>query len=761
MEDPGIHRGVVWFDNVFPFKLAIFDPRSYFIKSYAEELISGKYQSLLPLKFPEGAEFKATKVEPNLKEGGLYLEFKYKGGTIEEAVDAIQKHVKENNVRSSFNFSRVNAFEVKGTPWVEDLVSRKPSTRLHVEFHGPDLTVESLFREFRGFGRIVDITLQPSSSKDLPRFASVEFLSKRSATSARNCIHGEVFDGTRLAIGYEKTPNAFQQFSHWAQSNIRISMLLLLVVVAGFTYVIFDPWRVFAIKNHITGNLDIRRYTKAAGKWFELFKSFVNQILNPDPIYQNIDVKPDASTEQWSERELQEKALGAHLKQDPDSFFLVSGPRGSGKTGFIQDALIGRRYKLIIRCDELVGKNDYQLLSNLCSQVHFFPAFGFLAQIGGFIDALVTATTGAKANISTTNEGEITKVLECVTLALEEITEKQKRARQILLKRFEDGGIDEEELKIIQSVEYPVVVIEDFLAKENIKGHHIYNRLAEWAAQIAEYRSAHVVFVSDNPAASRILGKVLPNKSIEHFHLSDASPEAALDYVKKRLGHDLLSEIKEPIQKLGGRLHDLDIFINKIQSGRNPSDAIADMVQRAVVDLRKLGHMEDFKDEKSGWTSIQFWKIAEILAKHPEASYDEVCFHPLFKGDPTALEQMERAGIITRVHQNGRPYTIKAGRPLFALAFTEMTADKRLKSTMGAITSKQLAADYTKKVQEFEKELETLATIVSGFNGSAWISDPVQSRRQWLLKMITLYSSKAQTYAEKELDYKAQLKLAE
>ncbi|KAJ3271571.1 mitochondrial escape protein 2 [Terramyces sp. JEL0728] len=741
--------------------MAIIDPRSYFIKSYAEDMINGKFQSLLPRRFPEGAELITTKVEPNLKEGGLYLEFKYKGGTIEEAVSAIQKHVKENNIRSSFNYGKINAFEVKGTPWVEDLVSRKPSTRLHVEFHGPDLTVESLFREFRGFGRIVDITLQPSSSKDLPKYASVEFLSKRSATSARNCIHGEVFGGTRLAIGYEKTPNAFQQFNHWAQNNIRISMLLLLVLVAGFTYAVFDPWRIFAIKNHITGNLDIRRYTKAAGKWVELIKSLIHQILNPDPIYQNIDKQPDASTEQWSERELQERALGAHLKQDPDSFYLISGPRGSGKSGFIQDALIGRRYKMIIRCDELVGKNDFQLLSNLCSQVHFFPAFGFLAQIGGFIDALVTATTGAKANISTTNEGEITKVLECVTLALEEITEKQKKSRQLLQKRFEEGGIDEEELKIIQSIEYPVVVIEDFLAKENIKGHHIYNRLAEWAAQIAEYRSAHVVFVSENPSASRVLGKVLPNKSIEHFHLADASPEGALAYVKKRLGHELLNEIKEPIQQLGGRLHDLDIFINKIQAGRLPSDAIADMVQRAVVDLRKLGHMEDFKDEKTGWTSVQFWKIAEILSKNTEASYDEVCFHPLFKGDPTALEQMERAGIISRVHQNGRPYVVKAGRPLFGLAFSEMTMDKRLRSTMGAITSKQLAADYTKKVHELEAELQTLAGIVAGFNGGGGWADPVQSRRQWLLKMVNLNSAKAQLYAEKEMDYKAQLKLAE
>jgi RNA recognition motif. (a.k.a. RRM, RBD, or RNP domain) len=83
------------------------------------------------------------------------------------------------------------------------LISRVPSRRLHVEFYGPDLTVEDIYREFRVFGRIVDIILQKSSDKETPRYASVQFFRKRAATSARNCIHGELFGQTRLAIGYE------------------------------------------------------------------------------------------------------------------------------------------------------------------------------------------------------------------------------------------------------------------------------------------------------------------------------------------------------------------------------------------------------------------------------------------------------------------------------------------------------------------------------------------------------------------------------
>jgi hypothetical protein len=81
------------------------------------------------------------------------------------------------------------------------------------------------------------------------------------------------------------------------------------------------------------------------------------------------------------------------------------------------------------------------------------------------------------------------------------------------MKKTNADGDNESSKSLI--VEYPVVVIDDFLAKgkyfclklENIRGHHIYDILVEWAAQIAEARIAHVIFSSDNPAAFRSIGK--------------------------------------------------------------------------------------------------------------------------------------------------------------------------------------------------------------------------------------------------------------
>jgi hypothetical protein len=86
---------------------------------------------------------------------------------------------------------------------MEDIVSRYPSLKLRVEFQGPDLTIEQLYNNFRPYGRIFDVSILSPASKELPRYATVQFTRMRSATSARNCLHGLKLEGTRLNIVYE------------------------------------------------------------------------------------------------------------------------------------------------------------------------------------------------------------------------------------------------------------------------------------------------------------------------------------------------------------------------------------------------------------------------------------------------------------------------------------------------------------------------------------------------------------------------------
>jgi hypothetical protein len=94
-EDPEFKKAVIWFENVFPFKIPLFDPRIVYINSLRKQYeFERRYEQLLPKSWPEGSEFKAIKAEPNLKEGGLYLEFKYKGGSTSEALDHVKTYLK-------------------------------------------------------------------------------------------------------------------------------------------------------------------------------------------------------------------------------------------------------------------------------------------------------------------------------------------------------------------------------------------------------------------------------------------------------------------------------------------------------------------------------------------------------------------------------------------------------------------------------------------------------------------------------------------
>jgi hypothetical protein len=61
-EDPGWHKGTIWFDNIFPFAIP-FDPRSPETKA-ATYIAAKKYIKLIPQKFPIGRYFRL--IEANL-----------------------------------------------------------------------------------------------------------------------------------------------------------------------------------------------------------------------------------------------------------------------------------------------------------------------------------------------------------------------------------------------------------------------------------------------------------------------------------------------------------------------------------------------------------------------------------------------------------------------------------------------------------------------------------------------------------------------
>lgn len=197
-----------------------------------------------------------TEILPRLKEGGAFVKFTHEPGVAEADVAAsLDKYLREKAIRPWWNpLVQISSGLVRGRPWVEDLY-RLPTQRLRVEFLPPkpgdepaELTQEQLYEFFRPYGKLSDITPQPSDSKVVPKFAYLDFAQRRRAIMARNCMHGYVVReaegggkaGTLLKLTYEKKAKA-HWIRDWLLNHPRIVIPAAAALVAAISLVVFDP----------------------------------------------------------------------------------------------------------------------------------------------------------------------------------------------------------------------------------------------------------------------------------------------------------------------------------------------------------------------------------------------------------------------------------------------------------------------------------------------------------------------------------------
>ncbi|CAG8445265.1 12975_t:CDS:10 [Acaulospora morrowiae] len=731
-----VQHGRLYFDNTYPLKIVSFDFRHYFVRSnrrrLEEKARSGK---LIPPESAMPHDFKVEGVEPKKKEGGMFLNFTFRAlpPQREEALNEITRlvddHLANKRVKISwFNVRPQKAYLVQGEPFIEDLVYRYPSSRLRVEFQGPDIPIETLYKLFRPYGLIRDISLTPPSSKELPRFAMIYYANMRSATSAKNCVHGIVTNSTRLNIAYD-VPLKTNVVYKWMVDHPRISVPLIAALVAGIS---FDPIRTFFIKTKITQRLNPQEY--------RIYKWLVKETIDRWTAYRNKsigDSLDDISS--WKEREQTEADLKNWLQEPPETFIVVMGPSGSGKSDFIEQGIKDKRKKVILKCDVILNsRTENELLLKLARQVGYFPVFTPLISLSNFIDGLASATIGQKTvGFTSTTETEIKKILDALAIALYDIAPKS------LTKRISYG-----QDKIIHSydpADIPVIVIDSFMSKDTQEKHELWGHLAKVAAMLVESRVAHVIFISSNTGIVKHLSKALPNKTFNYVILSDAPFERSIGLVKKHVDKVNIEELVDSAGALGGRLADLRIFINKLRAGISPHEALNQLVDRATVEIRKLAYGDDTEDSRTiPWNGIQFWKIMKELAQKDYVSYDAVKFSPIFKGDDTPIRAMEEAELISITQFDGRPNQIKPGKPLYKVAFQRICSDSLFAATMELQTSQYLYSYETDKIKKYEEELVSLGQLFS-------IPPEVEQRRKFLLEMTKRRHAKVEKY-QREID---------
>lgn len=218
--------------------------------------VSADPLTLTERAIPKSLPINVDKIFPCLKEGGAFVKFSHDPQTqVSEVEKILQQYLKENPIKPWFNpFWRVRTSLVLGKPWVEDL-RRFPSPRLKVEFvptspesKAVELSHETLYSLFRRYGKLADIMSQPAESKEVPRYAYLNFTRVRHAIMAKNCMHGYTVpllegggnSGTLLKLGYERKVKA-HWIRDWLLNHPRIVIPAVFALLAATTVAIFDP----------------------------------------------------------------------------------------------------------------------------------------------------------------------------------------------------------------------------------------------------------------------------------------------------------------------------------------------------------------------------------------------------------------------------------------------------------------------------------------------------------------------------------------
>jgi hypothetical protein len=249
---------------------------------------------------------------------------------------------------------------VRGRQWTEDL-NRFPSSRLRVEFDGPDVSQEMLYRLFRPYGRLTEIVPPSPVPAGALRFAMLSFSRISTTVAANNCMHGflsptktadydlqraayaggnESQQGSsssdsgskipmsRLRLYYER-PLKAHYVRTWMSDHPRIVLPVIAFLVATLSYTFFDPIRAFFIRSHVEGMFNLEQYSAVKflrdNVWLPLSKVVGSRKAKHR---RNVD---DLGRASWRDRLEAERNVERWLSEFPSTFVVITGPPGSGK----------------------------------------------------------------------------------------------------------------------------------------------------------------------------------------------------------------------------------------------------------------------------------------------------------------------------------------------------------------------------------------------------------------------------------------------
>ncbi|KAH7107757.1 exonuclease [Auriculariales sp. MPI-PUGE-AT-0066] len=301
----------------------------------------------------------------------------------------------------------------------------------------------------------------------------------------------------------------------------------------------------------------------------------------------------------------------------------------------------------------------------------------------------------------------------------------------------------------------PVIIIKNFAARD-VQRAEILDAIAEWTRTLVDNQIAHVVVLSDNRENSKRLAKAMPNRPLTSVALSDADADSAVTFVTTSLSKNggnmtLTKDQISNVQLLGGRASDLQTLIHKMKSGQGVEDAVNDIISRGVSELRKNAFGDDLEDAKSLlWTREQAWAVVKKLAEKPDLSYFDTLLEFPFKGDETALRAMEHAELIAIHAHEGRPSSIRPGRPVYKVVFQRLVGDSIFQATQELAFNEKAIASAEKTVHTCEAELQTLREL----SNESYMSRAAKHRAKYLSSKMQEAQTKIEALEGKNVGLK-------
>ncbi|KAK9390130.1 RNA12 protein-domain-containing protein [Lipomyces mesembrius] len=747
--DASSDEGLLYFDNLSPLKYNLWDIQHLVTRFILRQNTTSTLQFIKDKAIPPDLPIEIEQIIPRSKDGGVIVKFRKRQGQItDDEIEAqIQTYLQEHPVRPWFNpFRPIKSFIIKGVPWIEDL-HRFPSSRLRVEFEGPDVDQETLYYYFRRYGLIRDITPLSPASKDLPRYATIQFVSVRGAAIARTCLHGIISkQGTKMHIHYEPTLQK-HIFRDWLFNHPRIVIPALAALLAGVTVMIFDPIRTWFIKQKITKRFSLSN--NPVVKWIRTTTmSTIDVILATGSFGRFTLSKKEESDLQigFSDRRGIIEQLKTLLNETPETFIVVQGPRGSGKVELVRDhAVKDHPYTLFVDCQKITEtRSDAAFIKEVSTQLGYFPVFPWMNNISAFVDLIVQGVIGQKAGFSESVDSQFKNMLENAATAIKEIAiENHKKT----MKTSTGSRADDADCYETNPTARPVIVIEHYLHRAD-KNESIYRALAEWASVLVMSKVAHVVFVTDDVGYAKVLQEAIPTQVFNTITVSDATPELARKFVLSQIlavtgeseddvPESTLKDLDEALKPLGGRMTDLLTLVRRITMGESNRQAADDMIRQSASEIIKR-FLRSGNDKS--WTSEQAWTIVKSLAKDEDIRYNELLLNLLFKNAKDVIAALEHAELITVLEKDGRPYKIKAGRPIYRAACQRLLNDKGLAATLEISTMTVISGLLIASISKNEEELAKLSKIVASK------SVDISERMKYLAEDIRAKQAKISEY---------------